>query len=147
MKQKGTINISTLIIAFAIFSLITGLGISMVKEVRDVVPSSFNESDLNDFNDTFNKIDDFEEQGESLETRLTSDERNDFGVFGALNDLIKTAWFTIKNTFSSFDFISTMITGISSRFGVPSFVPAILVTIIIFIIGYNIIGLIFNRTA
>lgn len=147
MKQKGTINISTLIIAFAIFSLVTGLGISMVKEVRDVVPSSFNESDLNDFNDTFNKIDDFEEQGESLETRLTSDERNDFGVFGALNDLIKTAWFTIKNTFSSFDFISTMITGISSRFGVPSFVPAILVTIIIFIIGYNIIGLIFNRTA
>ena len=147
MKQKGTINISTLIIAFAIFSLVTGLGISMVKEVRDVVPSSFNESDLNDFNDTFNKIDDFEEQGESLETRLTSDERNDFGVFGALNDLIKTAWFTIKNTFSSFDFISTMITGISSRFGVPSFVPTILVTIIIFIIGYNIIGLIFNRTA
>lgn len=133
------------IIGFLMFTLMIGIGVSMLGIFNANVPDyGSNGSELSDFNETFYKLDDISDTVGELESGITN-ASTDFGAFGVLNSLISGAWQTVKLLFNSLSFTKTVFAGLGTFFGVPSFVIRILTLMITAIIAFAIYSAIFQR--
>ena len=139
-----TFKPSTYIFGIIIFVFMIVGGISMVSMVTSDMPSFNNNDELTEFNNTFNKMNDVTTRVEQLEDNI-ADADVDFGVFGVLNALISSGWQTLRLLFSSFGFFEDVLTGLTTFFGVPAWIPALIILMITVGIGFAIYSAIFQK--
>jgi protein-S-isoprenylcysteine O-methyltransferase Ste14 len=102
-----------------------------------------NDPRYSDFNRTFNVYDNVTTQVTSIKENIVNAD-TDFGAFGVLNSLIATSWQGVKLLFSSFGFMDSVFGGLSTMFGIPSWVGGFAILLIIVIIAFAIWAAIFQ---
>jgi hypothetical protein len=130
-------NIKHYIIAIVIFTIIMVGGIISFASFGTY-------SRATEFNKTFNKMADVQSSVGGLQDQITGGEA-DAGAFGFLNALIGGAWNALKTIFTSFDFMSAVLFGANSFFGVPTYIISLILLIISTIIIFAIYSAIFQR--
>lgn len=95
------------------------------------------------FNTTFNKYDNLNSNIDELQGRLSSDTEE--GTFGVLNSLIKIGWNSLTTLLTSFSFMEDVFNGMTTFFGVPYWIPALIIMLITTLIIFAIFGAIFQK--
>jgi uncharacterized membrane protein len=145
-NKLGEITPRNFIFGFIIFTLIIISGITILTEYNNVKPGIVNDDRFRAFNETFNKYSDVISSGDNLQSGI-EDSNPEKSIFGVLDSLINSAWGTLKSFFSTFSFMSTAFGGISVVFGIPSWVSALITTMILVMIAFSIYSLIFQGKA
>lgn len=133
----------TYLTALIIFTLIIVGGINMIVSIRDHDPTFMNDEKFSDFNKSFNRYQDLNNSISGLQTSITGADP-EWGVFGVLNALIKSAWASLSNLFSSLSFMNAAFTGLSVVFGVPGWIIGLITSLITVMIVFTIWALIFQ---
>lgn len=134
------------IIGVIIFTFFIVGGIAMLTEFGNKNPTFIADDKFNDFNTSFNKMNDLTESVNGLEDRITeSGEDQDLGVFGVLDALINTGWNTLKLLFTSFGFVEDVFTSLGTFFGIPGWVAALLILLVTVMIAFAIFTAVFQR--
>ena len=133
------------IIGIIIFTFFIVGGVSVIGMFKDKDASFGTEDKFQQFNSSFSKLDTVTTSVNGIETSITSSDNTQFGVFGVLNALISTSWNTLKLTFSSFSFMNDIFRATSTVFGVPSWIPAMIILIIVVVIAFAIFSAIFQK--
>lgn len=116
----------------------------MLGIMQDSDPTFATDSTYADFNKSFNQLEDVTDTVGSLESGIT-DAETDFGVFGVLNALISSSWQALKLTFTSFSIMNDAYNGLSAIFGVPAWIPALIMLAITVLIAFTIYSAIFQK--
>lgn len=121
-------------------------GIAILGILSTDNPSLTSSDDYTEFNTTFNKYNQLKNNIEGIQSSIEQTEQNDMGTFGVLNNLIMGAWITLKNIFASFSFMDSFFNGLSTMFGVPRWIPSIIILVIITVLAFSIYISIFKST-
>jgi len=135
---------STYIVGIIIFTLFMMAGITWLTGFVSYDNTYIDGEEFEQFNNTFNTYDDTVEQVGVIEDGITESD-TDFGAFGVLNSLISGAWQQLKLLFTSFKFMGDAITGLSTFFGVPTWMTVLAGLLITVIIAFSIWSAIFQR--
>ena len=122
------------------FFVVGGMGILSEFQSAD---DGFDTLKTGEFNRTFNKLSTVENKVGIIESSFESDP--DWGLFGALNALIKGAWQTIILMVTSWGFVGTALSGLTSVFGIPGWIITIIGLFISVTIAFGIFSLIFQK--
>jgi hypothetical protein len=137
-------NPKTYVLGIIAFTLVILGGMAMLGDLNSgsggVISS---DSRYSEFNNTFNRYDDLDTQVNTIKGNI-EDEEGGGGVFGFLDNLVNSAWSSIKLMFSSFNFMNDAFNGLSSMFGVPSWVGGLIILAVIVIIGFSIYAAVFQ---
>jgi hypothetical protein len=131
------IEIRNYIIGIVIFTFFIVGGVTMMGILYADKPSVTNDTQYVAFNQTFNKITDVTTQVEGIESGI-KDAQPEQGLFGVLSSLVSTAWNSLKLIFTSFNFMDDVIGGLSTVFGVPAFIPSLILLMISLILVFGI---------
>lgn len=142
MNKKGGMLPSTYLIGIIIFAIVIVGGINMVFIAGSVDPNFVQDDKMGQFNTSFNKYNEIINQSNKLHGNLESLENS--GVLGALNALITNAWTTLRVMVTSFSFMNTAWSGLS-MFGVPVWVPVLIISIVTVSLVFAIMAAIFQR--
>lgn len=129
------------VIAFTLF--IVG-GVSMLGIMKAEDTTFATEDSYTRFNESFNQLTEVTETVEGLQSGIINAE-TDFGVFGVLNALISSSWQSLKLTFTSFSLMNAAYTGLSAVFGVPAWIPGLIILSVIVLIAFTIWSAIFQK--
>lgn len=132
------------IFGIIIFTLFIVGGVSMLADLQAADPTFIDAEKYNQFNRTFNKVDELGSSVNNLQSNIENSE-TDLGFFGVLNALISSAWNTLKLMFGSFGFMNDVFMGTHEIFGVPAFIISIVFMFITVIIAFSIYSAIFQR--
>ena len=132
------------IIGILIFTFIIVGGVSILGIFNDFDPTYAADEKFTQFNTSFNKINDVTTEVDDLESSI-SDVDPAFGLFGVLNALISSAWQTLRLLFTSLGFMDGAYNGMAYIFGIPSWIPGIIISIITVIISFAIFSAIFQK--
>lgn len=116
---------STYILAIIVFTLFVVGGVSMMSIFRESNPNFANDEKFAEFNQTFNVYQETTSKVEDLGSGIT-DADTDFGVLGVLNGLILAAWQSLKLMITNWSFMNTVFGGLSTVFGVPVWITALI---------------------
>ena len=116
----------------------------MMSILYDDKDSITGDATYTQFNKTFNKLDQVTDKVEGLQSSI-DDAEPEQGLFGVLNSLISTAWNSLKLVFTSFGFMDGVFSGMYAVFGVPAWIPALIILIVVVIIAFEIWRAIFQR--
>ena len=133
------------IIAIMLFTMIIIGGVAIIAEFRAVDDEFVDEERYADFNKTFNKYEDIMDISNNTQRNIQNMENTDFGIFGVLNGLINQAWQFLRLLISSLGFMTSAFNGMTTLFGIPSWIPSIIIGIIVILIGFAIFSAIFQR--
>lgn len=123
------------------FFITGGMGLLGILQSTD---AGFDVNDrTGEFNRTFNKLDSVTTQVDNIEDSFDTDP--EWGVFGALNALIKGAWNTFALMFTSWAFMDTVFNGLYTVFGVPLWVATFIGLFITVSLAFAIYSLIFQK--
>lgn len=128
-----------------LFTLIIVGGVNMLATLNDHSASLLDRSEhYSDFNATFNKFSELNDTVNSLSTSLdsTNPDVKD-GTF--LGDLIRGSWNTLKTIRASFGFMNEGFRGLSSFFGMPAWIPALIISLIAIMLVFSIWSAVFQR--
>ena len=142
--MAGTEDIKKYIIGVLLFVAVIVGGVSFLSTLNEHDASFMDSDRLEDFNNTFNILDDVSGQVNLLEEGITEADA-DPGLFGVLNSLIMSAWQSLKLTINSFDFMDDVFTGMGPIFGIPVWIAGIITLIISVVIIFAIWSAIFQR--
>ena len=126
-----------------IFTLIIVGGMSIYTQFAFYSSPMSTDDKYVTFNSSFNKFNDLNQSVSGLQTSITS-ANTEVGIFGVLNGLISTAWNGLKLIFSSFGFMSDAGQGLNDVFGVPSWIPNLLLLSITVMFAFTIWSAIFQ---
>lgn len=135
---------SQYIAGILIFVLFISGGVFMIGSFMDNDPTIVDSSKYQQFNGTFNKLDDVTNTVDNLQDNIENAD-TDFGIFGVLNSLISTAWNTLKLLFSSLGFMNAVFGGLYSFLGIPFWVGNIIISLVTVMICFAIFGAIFQK--
>jgi len=138
------IEIRNYIIGIIIFVFFIVGGLAMMGILYKDKASITGDESYTQFNKTFNKLDQVTDKVEGLQSSI-EDAEPEQGLFGVLNSLISTAWNSLKLVFTSFGFMNGVFSGMYAIFGVPSWIPALIMLIVVVIIAFEIWRAIFQR--
>lgn len=145
MAQETTIR-AYFIGAVVLTFIIVG-GLSMIMSVQQSDDTFVNSTEINRFNQSFNTYNSLTGNISNLESGLKSDNStSDYGSFGVLNSLIQSAWQVFRSIPTTFAFIGNIFLSLSTFFGVPVWIPTLILSIISIIIVFSIYSLIFQRS-
>lgn len=141
------------IIGIVMFMFIIVGGIALLNIYADNDAVFVNDERFASFNKTFNKVDDVQDIADDLQSSIEqNDEESNSGIWGVLttgagflDTLINGAWNTIKLLVSSLSFMNDAYNGLNTFFGIPTWVSALIITIITIVIVFAIFGAIFQR--
>jgi hypothetical protein len=136
---------SKYIAGVVIFIFMVMAGVAIFADVGLKNHQVLSDPQYSEFNDTFNKYEDINTQVNTLKSGIENSGSTDFGLFGILNSLINSAWQSLKLIFSSFGFVNDIFNGLSSFFGIPAWIPAILILLITVGLVFAIWAAIFQR--
>lgn len=135
-------EIKKYIIGVIVFTIFIVGGVSLLGYLNDADPT-FSNSDLTQFNKSFNKLNDVTSSTSNLKSSVEEADP-DLGFFGVLNALVSSAWNTLKLTFTSFSFMEDVFINGSNIFGIPNWISTLIVGIITTIICFAIYKAIFK---
>jgi len=138
------VKISNYVIGIVLFVLVITGGVAMLGMFKEVDSSFANDAVYSDFNETFNVYSDVSNSVANLEAGVTNSTPL-FEKFGVINSLIGSAWNSLKLSVTSFKFMNSVFGGLTTIFGVPAWIPALIILIVSVIFVFNIFGLVFNR--
>ena len=133
------------IVAIIIFTIIIVGGVSMIATFKDTDDSFVDEEKYSDFNKTFNKYQDIVDISNKTQENIENMEDADFGLFGVLNSLINQAWQFLRLLISSLSFMTSAFSGMTLMFGVPAWIPTMIIAIVTILLGFSIYSIIFQR--
>lgn len=119
-------------------------GMSILGILNEAKPSLNVTDGYDQFNRSFNKLDDITIQVDTLESNIENADP-DVGLFGVLNGLIQTAWNSLSLIFTSFSFMDGALEALSTVFGVPTWIPLIITLLITVVLVFAILSAIFQR--
>ena len=129
--------------AILVFTLVIVGGVSMIGILNDSGANFDNNQKFIDFNDSFNRLNEVTASVEGLQSDIQGAE-TDFGAFGVLNALISSSWQSLKLMFNSFSIMNDAYNGLSTVFGLPAWIPALLILAVIILIAFIIYSAIFQ---
>lgn len=133
------------IIGILIFTLFIIGGVAMIGEFRKSDPSYVDDGNkFANFNKTFNVYTKITGQVSGMSDQV-KEAKPDTGILGVLNGLVLSAWQTLRLLVSSLGFMGAVFGGLSSIFGIPAWIPAIVLSIVVVILVFSIFGAIFQR--
>ena len=121
-------------------------GMSILTSFQTANTNFDSDSRSGEFNRTFNKLAEVESQVDSVEINIAQSDP-EWGLFGALNALIKGAWNSLILLFTSWSFMDAVFDGMSGFFGVPSWISTIIGLFITITLAFGIYSLIFQKDA
>jgi hypothetical protein len=133
----------TYIYGLIVFTLIIVGGISMYASFAAYSPAMTSNTKYGTFNSTFNRYNDLNSSVAGLSDSVTN-AQSEIGVFGVLNGLINTAWNGLKFIFTSFGFVGDIGAGLTNVFGVPAWIPSLLILGITVMLVFTIWSAIFQ---
>lgn len=130
------------------FAFLIMAGATLIAEFNQGEQMASSE-DIQRFNNSFNKIEEVQDLTGGLQQSIeNADTEGNWGIFGVLNSLIASAWQTLKTFFASIGFMNAVFTALPAYFpGFPSWIPALVISIIASMIVFAIFSLIFQRDA
>lgn len=131
------------IVGIVLFTLVIASGVAMIAEFTESDPSYGNPDDLQQFNSTFNVINDITDEVGTLESNIENAD-TDFGTFGVLNSLINSGWQTIKLLVGGLGFMNTALYGLSTFFGIPAFIIGLVTLLVSIVIVFALYSAIFQ---
>ena len=132
------------IIGIVMFTFMIVGGVSIFSIYGNSEPSFIQNEQFQDFNNSFNVVNDITKQVDDLEESITEAD-TDFGLFGVLNALISSAWQALKLLFTSLSFMDGVFLGLTSVFGIPGWIPALVGVLVTVILIFSIFSAIFQR--
>jgi hypothetical protein len=135
---------TTYIVGIIIFTFFIVGGVALIGEMRDTNPDFINNQKYDQFNSTFNVLDDVTGEVGTIQDNIANAD-TDFGLFGVLNSLISSAWQTLRLLFSSFGFMNTVFIGFSTFFGIPAWVSGLIILLVTIMFAGAIFAAIFHR--
>jgi hypothetical protein len=132
------------IIGIIMFTFFVVGGIALMTEFSQDDPTFLDNDKYSTFNTTFNKYDQVTTNVNSLRSNI-EDADVDYGAFGVLNSLISSGWNTLKLLFTTFSFMNGVFIGLYTIFGVPVWIPALIILLITVVISFAIYSAIFQR--
>lgn len=140
----GEVIIRHYIIGILLFTFMILGGIAMLGEFNKDDPTFVDADKYEQFNNTFNVYGDIDDEVGGMRNQLEEAD-TDPSVFGVLNSLIMSAWQTLRLIVSSFGFMDGVFNGLSTMFGVPAWVPGIIILLITVVLIFVIFSAIFQR--
>lgn len=138
------VDLRSYIIGFILFTAFIIGGVTLISEYKSENPSIDN-SQLTEFNDSFNKLSTLESKIGDLRTSTEAD--IDASWFDKIYDAtLGRIWTTIKLIGSSFGFVDTVFEDAADFFHVPGFIVTIVSLIITVIIIFAIWGVFFQKS-
>jgi len=145
-NRHGEIKPRDFATAGGLFVLITFMGIFIISETFVDSNTYIDDEKLSNFNNTFNKVSDFQTTSSNLQGTVEGLDASSGGAFAFLNNLINKGWNALKNLFVQFQFLNDALKGLSEAFGVPLFIVDMFIAIVGIIFAFSILGVIFNRS-
>ena len=136
-------EIKQYIIGIIVFTLIIVGGVGMILEMKTFDPTFASDERFSKFNDTFNVYSEVTGEVEELSEGITNAEP-EWGVFGGLYALTKLVWHSLTQIPTMFGFMIGVYGGISEIFGVPAWIPTLIISIISIIIVFAIFKIVFS---
>ena len=120
-------------------------GVALIAYFRAIDDSFVDDERYTNFNRTFNVYEDVTEVTNTTKTNIENMEEANFGLLGVLGSLYNQAWQFLRLLITSLSFMGTALLGLTSIFGVPAWVVALISAIIVTLIGFAIFSIIFQR--
>ena len=127
-----------------VFTFLVVGGTTLLSEFNKADPTLLDDPKFTQFNKTFNTLENISDSVGGIESGIQGTDV-DAGTFGVLNGLINSGWNSLKLLYTSFGFMSDAIGGLSESFGIPAFIPALLILFISVLISFSIFSVIFQR--
>jgi len=138
-------KISTYLIGIVMFTLFIVGGLFLINSIAEYDDSFINHQRYEQFEGITNQYEKLEESMSGLAGGILDEGSVDQSTIGVLSSLIQTAWNGLKALPTTFLFMNTMILNLSIFFGVPSFIPGLLLLIITIIVLFSILGAVFQN--
>lgn len=132
------------ITGIVLFMFIIVGSVSMISMMQSADPSVVDDVKFSQFNNTFNKLSDVNDSISALQTSIVNAD-TDPGIFGVLNALISSVWQSFKLMFSSFGFMTGIFNGMTTIFGIPAWIPALLLLLVIILLVFSIMSAILQK--
>ena len=129
------------IIAFTF--IIVGGGV-MLSEFTSVNPTLLDDPKYTKFNNSFNTLNDITSSVDGIQSGINGTSV-DSGTFGVLNGLINSGWNSLKLLYTSLGFMNDVFRGLTTSFGIPAFIPTLLILFVSVLISFAIFSAIFQR--
>jgi len=142
-SKRAEVTPRLYIYGIIMFMLMVSGGVFILGSFASVNPDFVNNEAFAGFNRSFNRVSDVNTASAGLRSSIEGSSE-EWGLFGVLNALIKSVWGAIKNIFSSFDFMLVALGGMSSVFGVPSWIVGLLTSLIVVMLAFSIYSLVFQ---
>lgn len=128
------------------FTLVVVAGLSLISIMANADDSVLrNDERLSSFNQSFNKLEDIQQEIDDLNRSITSDQ-GDPGAWGFLNAIIGVSWNSMQLTGDSFNFGYTVLNNLSNElFRVPAWIPALIVSAILAMFVFTLISNAFQK--
>ena len=143
----GGIIFTMLIVGvFSVISLVNSG--SPTGDGSDAVIGFAQSNQLTEFNKSFNKIDNFTTDVNKLKTKFT-----ELKPEGALETItlpiafITTAWAAISVVGDIFGFMNSSFEGLTAWLGIPSWIPTLIILIVIVVLVFGVLTIIFGKEA
>lgn len=137
--RKAEMLPSQYITGIIAFVLVMSSGLWMINAFRNTDSSFIDDTKYSAFNSTFDKYDDLDSTITTLDDSIQNAEP-EFGVFGALNGLINTAWNGMKVVLSSLTFMNAVFGGLYTFFGLPAFIGNLIILAITVLLVFALIA-------
>jgi hypothetical protein len=142
--MSAELNIKMVLLSFILFTMFIVGGVQMMAIARSKNSNAFSDEKLNQFNSSFNKLDELSSSISTTEAALKSGAEKDINAFGVLNAIILNVFNSIKMMGTTFSFIGTSFLGLYAIFGIPTWVGILASLMITTIIVFSILGSVFR---
>lgn len=132
-------RIDNFLLGFVIFSLVIVTGALMIEDLNQKYDINMS---TDGFNTTFNKIDEMYNISEEMNNKTMGE---DITSSSATESSIKGAYSAVRLTSKSFGLSRSIMTDISNKFGIPSFIITFAMTAITIMVVFGLIYIFTGR--
>jgi hypothetical protein len=125
------------------FVFVIVAGVSFIALFAEKNPAMITGNTYTGFNSSFNRLSDVTTQIGTIQGSIT-EANADFGAFGVLNALVSSAWQSLKLLGTSLGFMSDAYGGMTTVFGVPAWIPGLIVLFVVTMLAFTIWSAIFQ---
>jgi len=137
-------KISDLFYAAVFFCIVIGIVFVMFGDVAENNPGEINMTNMEQYNNTFNKFGEIESSTVALANNINGTV-NAPGVFGFLDNLVGTGYNILTSFTQIFSFLIAIFAALQTSFGLPWYVTAGAGLLITGVIVFTILGALFQR--
>lgn len=136
------------LLVLGVFSSINMVEKGSLGDKSDAVSGFIQGDGLTEFNRSFNKIDNLTTDITDLKTKIKElKPENTLEIISLPVAFVQSAWAAMKVVINMFGFMDSAFEGLSGMLGVPSWIPALLILIVIVVLVFGVLTVIFGKEA